>query len=232
MFCTDWWSCSCFTSFGALVRVLYRLVIWFMFLIDWCFGSCLISIDTLVRVLYRLVLWFVFYFDWWCGQCFVWLELYIGVFVNECYIETMLTWPCREHKKILLKTEEPTSGRPWAEANRDMIHSRSGAPLPTHTHTVFCVKCTVVSGWQSVNRGGLHHVCTILRWFASNPRSSGMWHITVYSVAGVVNERGNLHVEGSADPRKSISNLGYEHMKAITWLHGVIFQKTGVFRPM
>jgi hypothetical protein len=79
-------------------------------------------------------------------------------------------------KTILLKTEEPTSWRPWAEANRDMIHARCGAVLPTHTHThahahtqyVLC-KCTTVSGWQSVNRVGLHRVCTILRRFVWNP---------------------------------------------------------------
>ena len=156
---------ACCISIGALALVSYRLVLWFVFYVDLWSGSCFlsvdalvrvfISIDTLVRVLHRLVIWFVFYIDWCSGSCVIsivdvahvlyglvtWLELYvlyICVFVSECYTETMLTWPCGKHKKVLLKTEEPTSGRPWTEANRDMIHSRSGAPLPTHTHSVLC----------------------------------------------------------------------------------------------
>ena len=100
----DWCPGSCFISTGAVVRVLYRLVIWFVFLIGWCFGSCLYidwysgscltSIGDLVRVLYRLVLWFVCYFDCWCGPCFVWIGDLTRVVctVHLCLCKWMLHW--------------------------------------------------------------------------------------------------------------------------------------------
>jgi len=51
-------------------------MLWFVSYIYWCSGSCFISIGDVAHVLYGLV---------------PLLELHICVFVNECYIETMLT---------------------------------------------------------------------------------------------------------------------------------------------
>jgi hypothetical protein len=214
---------SCCMSNGAVVRILYRLVPWLMIDIHCGSGSFLISIGALVRVLYRLVLKLVFHIDWWFGPCFVLyrcpdLHFVSAAVYTDDDFETVLTWPCREHKKCLFNTVEPTSWRPWAEVNRDVIHARSGPPLPTHTHAhththththiqthththTNTVYEGTVSGWLSVNRGELHRVCRILRRFTWNLCHPGMRHVVVLSVSGISKGRDNIHIEGSSDPR-------------------------------
>ena len=188
-----------------------------MFLIDWCFGSChyivwysgscLTSIGDLVRAIYRLVLWFVFYFNWWCSPCFVWTDALVRV-AYRCLCKWMLHW---EDVDVTLQGAQKRpvkdgGAHVWkalgrGESGHDSLPLRGPTcNTYTHTHTVFCVKCTTVSGWQFVKRGGLNLVCEILRRFAWNSRPSGKWNINLYSVAGVSNKRGYLQ---TADPRRN-----------------------------
>jgi len=117
------------------------LILWFLFYVDWWSGSWFIPIDALVRVLYRLVLWFVFYFDWWCGPRFVLIGALARV-VYRCLRKWKLHWDDADltlqgaQQLSCLKTE-PTSWRPWEEANRDVIPRQLQGPSSnTHSHNV------------------------------------------------------------------------------------------------
>jgi hypothetical protein len=200
-FCIDWWSGMFF----------YLLVPWLILYIHCGFGSFLVSIGALVRVLYRMVLKFVFYIDWWFFPCFVhyWcpglrFEL-ASVYMNDITLRRCWRDLAGSIKSICSRRWSPRLedlGQRWIGTWFTPAPGLHFQHTHTYTHThIHTVYKSTVSGWLPVNRGGLHRVCTILRRFTWNLRPPGMWHILVLSVPGISNGRDNINIEGCADPR-------------------------------